>query len=828
MSSPDRYELLEELGHGGMATVLRARDRTLGRDVAIKFLRPELLENPRLVARTFREAKTLASLDHPNIVRLYDILDNALVMELLQGRSFERALQDPSWPLRERVLALEQVARAVHFAHERGIVHRDLKPSNIFLEPSGRVVLLDFGLAQLESAETRLTRSGAAVGTPLYMAPEQVRGDSQAIGPHTDVWALGVVLYEIISGTAPFSAPSAARVFESILRLDPPRFTKPVVHDLATIALKALEKDPLRRYASAVDLADDLRRYLNGEAIMARPLSTWRHVARKVQRHPVRLTAAAVALTALLALFAQHLASQHRQALREAALHRLTTAWSTIVERKRELRQDKVPIEQARQDLEQAVRVVDDPISEQPGEPQGYYIRARGRLYLGDLDAAERDASAAVNLAPDFRPGWSLLGMIAMERHQRLWYGGPMANAERYAMLDGLVHRALAYFRKGWTPGREKQESDRWGLPWTREDEVLQNIARAVYLAYAERRHDEGRRHLKEAVERYRAEEYAVWCAVLSDDATEKLAWHERAISWAPGYWVAYHDRAYVRHKMRRDPHGAIEDYTRCLQLEPRIASAFNNRGLARAAVSDLDGAIEDYSCGLRLEPRNASAFNNRGLARTATRDLDGAIEDYSHCLQLEPRNAGAYYNRGLARRAKGDFDGAIKDYTWCIEFDPKMANAFYSRGNARQAKGDLEDAITDYTRSVELAPEAGSAFLNRGTARQAYGDLDGAIDDYSRCIQLDPKAAYPFFSRGSARQLKGDMEGAIQDYTSCIELDPKAADALFNRGVARRATAADAAAADFQQALQVAPPEWPLRSPAEDALRSLRSETTR
>ena len=270
-----------EVGHGGTGVVYRARDRTMGRVVALKVLRPELADD-HARERFVREVCAASRVEHDHIVRIYATADPAdpilcFAMEYLAGPSLAERLRvggrlDP----REAAEIVAQTARGLAAAHAAGLVHRDVKPENILFEPTtGRAKIGDFGLARLVSEATGLTRDGVVAGTPAYLSPEQARGESKA-GPLADVYALGVTLYDCLAGEPPFRG-SPLRVVHQILNDDPcpPRALNDAIpRDLETICLKAMAKEPHSRYASAADLADDLDRWLRGEPIRARPIGT--------------------------------------------------------------------------------------------------------------------------------------------------------------------------------------------------------------------------------------------------------------------------------------------------------------------------------------------------------------------------------------------------------------------------------------------------------------------------------------------------------------------------------------------------------------------------
>jgi hypothetical protein len=287
----DSYEMGDLLGRGGMGLVFRARHKALNRHVALKIVVSGAHAGAVERARFRTEAEAVARLHHAGIVQIYEIGEQAgcpyLALELVGGGSLAQQLNGTPMPPRRAAQLLLELARAVQHAHEQGIVHRDLKPANVLLTETGVAKIADFGLAKLLDIEQGQTRTGAVLGSPSYMAPEQAEGKVRAIGPTTDVYALGAILYELLTGRPPFLGASVLETLDQVRTHDPapPQALQPKVPvDLATICLKCLEKATAERYPSAAALAEDLNLFLRGEPITARKMTPWDQ-AMRILRH---------------------------------------------------------------------------------------------------------------------------------------------------------------------------------------------------------------------------------------------------------------------------------------------------------------------------------------------------------------------------------------------------------------------------------------------------------------------------------------------------------------------------------------------------------------
>ncbi len=287
-----RYRLLRKIASGGMGVVWAAEDTSLRRTVALKMIRGAKFADDEEVARFTIEAKAAAGLDHPNIVPIYEVgrLEGQqfFTMKLIEGESLgERLKAEGRLPAREAALLMGRISRAVHHAHERGILHRDLKPGNILIDREGTPWLTDFGLAKVVCTESRLTLSSDHLGTPLYMSPETAGGRSKDVSTASDVWALGVILWEVLCGVPPFQGGSAVEVMQKIVQEEPGSPPGPgVAGDLIVLARRCLEKVPARRPSSALVLAEELDRWLRGEPILARRITRRERFFKWVRRKP--------------------------------------------------------------------------------------------------------------------------------------------------------------------------------------------------------------------------------------------------------------------------------------------------------------------------------------------------------------------------------------------------------------------------------------------------------------------------------------------------------------------------------------------------------------
>jgi tetratricopeptide (TPR) repeat protein len=452
-----------------------------------------------------------------------------------------------------------------------------------------------------------------------------------------------------------------------------------------------------------------------------------------VRRHP-----AALALATLVAIAGAVLAVQAvraRSELREQearmrreqeSLARLSSLWSSITERKREMRAGRVRPERGIAELRAAVAEVD----RVPG-PQARYVRARARLYLGDRRGAEEDARAVLAAMPECGPAWAMLGMILLEDHREGLYGAPPGLELRKRRMAGVMERALDAFRRAGPP------PPAWGITPVREDEVLRTLASACGRFYVERDEEGARAALTAAMAEYQSEEYAEVLATWAS-MPESVEWHRRAIRLAPGY-----------------------------------AKAHADLGATLAQLGDLAGARAALDEALRLDPAYVAAMANRGNVRSEQGDT-GALDDYDRAIAMKPQAAGLHSMRGKYRlRRGGDLVAAAADFERAVALDPEAPEGHSGLGLAAGGRGDYRAAVEHFTRAIDLFPSYAEAYVNRASVRVQIGDLAGARADCDRAIEIEPSNPAPYLNRGSIRLTEGDAAGAAGDLERALQLAP-------------------------------------------------------
>ncbi len=742
----ERYEVIQEIARGGMGVVYKARDTRLGRIVALKVLVGGTSASPESIERFHREARTIAGLQHPRIVPVHDVgeTDGAcyFTMDFIEGPSLARLIHDRAIARRDGVALLREIALALHHAHEQGVVHRDVKPGNILVDRSGRAFIADFGLAREAQSDSRLTATGRPVGTPVYMSPEQAGGDPTASDRRVDVYALGATLFEMLTGRPPYEGENMMEILFKILGSDPPRPTMldpTIPRDLEIITLRAMERERGRRYPTAKAFADDLGRFLEGEAIAARPSGVLYRSWKKARRHPVAATLGTTGaiLVALVGGFAAWTAAREALEARELAGRARTELAAgrpeealTLLGRAR----THDPDGEAWPVMEEACRAA---------------IRARDERAREEARLAEAlERNARRNRAqPLFEAAWKLLDLTdILARHGR--------HAQRRERLDeaaGLLDKALAEdaeFAEAWhARGRVRRLLGR-------PDLALADLDRAIAL---------------------RGTFSAPWIERIGARAD---LYHRKS---SPGVIVEQGDGPiqWNFRDLAQDAEAqallaaAHADVERVLALGVRPEEAHFVKGLMSVVDGHPDAAIAELSHAIELFPYHAEAHQKRAFAHLMQGDTDAALADITRALELWPAFAEGLCYRGVIRFVRQDSAGAIADFETAGAIDPELRQAVEGKAMVLGTGGNWPAAIPEYSRAVEKWADANS-YVNRGTAYLKCDRLAEARADFARAVELDASDPRAVFMRGQVRMVDGDLEGARADIEKAIELDPR------------------------------------------------------
>ncbi len=705
------------LGYGGMGVVYRARHVRLNRPVAVKMMLAGMYAGPQELARFRREAEALAELGHPNIVQVHEAgdLDGLpyFTMELVEGGTLADKLAGAPQAADQAVALVSTLAGAVQAAHDRGIVHRDLKPANVLLMSDGTPKISDFGVARRLDPGPNLTRTGVRVGTPSYMAPEQAAGAPGAVGPAVDVYALGAVLYELLTGRPPFRADTAAETERQVIAEDPAppsRLNAKVPRDLETICLKCLHKDPRRRYASAVALADDLGRFQRGETIAARPAGMRERVGKWVRRHPTRAAAALGGILVAVAL--------------------LATGWWVLAERAARTRAVEGDLGEAEQALEQS----DWPKARAAIDRAQFRLGGRGPDELRRrLDRVQRGLALGTRL--DDIPLRRAVTSVRMSQGAKLDTEKP-----------GRPYRAATGFDMSQADREYRAAFEEGGLgtinepPETVAGRVRASAVRGAILAalddWVSCVRDDRRRWMFEVARR-------------SDDGPES-AWQHRARQ--PEVWknpsalaelarVAPRDARFIPLQLtiarqlmalnERDGLGLLRqvqaahpnDFWVAFSLGEVLAARDDPTaaGFVRAAIAARPGAIVAY---LLL----GDVLGSEGR-------LGEAVEQFGRALVLDPANDLTHFHLARCLYFQGLPGPAVEHCREAIRLDPRWGPPHVVLGESLLDLGRFDEARAAFERGLELLPaevpmvELAQQLLRRGARwRELEGRVDGIL----------------------------------------------------------------------------------------------------
>jgi serine/threonine-protein kinase len=771
------YELETVLGRGGMGIVYLARHLRLNRLVALKTLLSGMYAGPRELSRFQREAEAVAALRHPNIVQIHDIGDQDglpyFTMEYLEGGSLAKRLAGTPQPIGQAAGLVATLAEAVHVAHQGGIVHRDLKPANILLTADGTPKISDFGLARRLQDSAGITQSGAPLGTPSYMAPEQAEGQADAIGPAVDIYALGAILYELLTGRPPFRGETPTETTLQVLHQDPvppARLNPRVPRDLETICLHCLHKHPSRRYATALALAEDLQRFARGDPIAARPVGVPERAVKWMRRHPSQTAMLAVSLLVVVLLVIGSAWLSIRNArlrdgvegdLKELAGLQESARWPEarfVLERadarlggagSGDLRRR---LDQARQGLELAKgldgirlrRLTRGELPFDKARANREFAEVFAQAGLGAVGDPPLQVAARINTSPVRAALVAALhdwAVCATDKAQRGW----LLEVARLADAGADTWRQLAFDPAVWDDPGTLADVARTA-PVARESASL-------LLALGERLREIGgdaAPFLRRVQSAYPAD---FWANLVLGDAVLKAAPVE-----AGGYYRA------------------------ALASRPGAAVGYTSLGDALGAQNRLDEATAYYRRAVDVDPQYARGHTNLGNVLRAAGEVEEALTCYQRALEADPKYAWAHFDLASLLREEGRRGEALEQFRLFHALDPSNPHVANILRADRVWRGHGEEVLQEWKKTLDADPPDHNAWFG-------YAEL---------CLFLGREAEYRSARQELLRRFGDTRDPYVAERTSrAVLLSPAPADqlrvavALAERAVATKATAA-------------------------------------
>ncbi len=855
------YKLIEQIGEGGMGTVWMAQQtEPVKRLVAVKLIKAGM-DSRQVIARFEAERQALALMDHPNVARVLDAGTTSagrpyFVMDWVKGVPITRYCDEQHLTPRQRLELFLPVCQAVQHAHQKGIIHRDLKPSNVLValydgKPVPKVI--DFGVAKAAGQpltdKTLVTGFGAIVGTLEYMSPEQAEINQLDIDTRSDIYSLGVLLYELLTGSPPFSRKELEKSgMLEMLRVireqepskpstklstaeglptlaanrgtEPAKLTKLVRGELDWIVMKALEKDRSRRYETANGFAMDVQRYLADEAVLACPPSVGYRFRKFARRNKGGLAVAALVLFFLVLVGSGAGWAVRDRSAREAEAARQQAERQGKVAGQVEsifAEVDRLESEQKWPEALTAARRAEAVLAAGEADP-ATTERVRERLKdLEFIDRLEQIRMQFMGVAQDYAGAFRDYGVDVEELAVE-------ASIDRLKTRPQLVIPVAAALDR-WVRDRRMVVSTVSGSDdagWKRlvavargiDPDPLRDRLRAAWGRPASEVRDELRR-LADSID-VRAHHpatlliFALTLEGIKDWDSALRLLRDAQYVYPGDYWL--NSTLGNLLSFQEDHEGALRYYTAAVSIRPRSWAAHYALGSALEKQKKVDEAIVAYRKAIELDPGAGIAYDHLGGVLRGLGRLDEAVAVYREQALVYPKHSGAWISLGFALRDQKKLDEANDAFARAIELaheaiqlDRKNYFAYEDLGRALAIQGKLDDAIAAYRQAIEHNPNDAAFHYNLGVALAEQKKWDDALAAYRKAIKLDPKFAPAHHNLGVALAEQKKLDEAIDAYRTAIKLDPKFAPAHHNLGIAlHHEKKLDEAIAAFRTAIKL------------------------